>query len=44
MIAEWDNEGIPKLFVPGTEWTQMKGFPRRGCCVGADLIFDWVFS
>ncbi|MGH3086816.1 MAG: nuclear transport factor 2 family protein [Rubrobacteraceae bacterium] len=39
-----DNEGIRDLFDPEIEWIQMDGFPGGGRYVGADAIFDGVFS
>ncbi len=44
LFDERDNEGIRKLFAPDIEWKQMDGFPRGGRYVGADAIFDGVFS
>lgn len=44
LFAERDNEGTRRLFDPEIEWVQMEGFPRGGRYVGADAIFEGVFS
>jgi len=44
VIAERDNEGSHRLFVPETEWVQMEGFPRGVRYVGEDPIEYGVFS
>lgn len=44
LFKQRDNEGIRKLFDPEIEWIQMDGFPGGGRYVGADAIFDGIFS
>ncbi len=44
LFGERDNEGVRRLFAPEIEWTQMEGFPGGERYVGADAIFDGVFS
>lgn len=41
MIAERDNKGSRRLFVPEIEWTQTKGFPRGGRYVGSGVREQW---
>jgi len=44
LFAAKDNEGIRKIFAPTIEWSQMEGFPNGGTYIGADAIFEHVFS
>ena len=44
LFAARDNAGVRHLFAPAIVWTQMKGFPNGGTYVGADQIFENVFS
>jgi ketosteroid isomerase-like protein len=43
-FARRDNEAIRGLMAPEIEWVQMPGFPNGGTYVGADAIFEGVFS
>lgn len=44
LFAAKDNAGVRNLLAPDIVWSQMKGFPNGGTYVGADLIFEQVFT
>lgn len=43
-FAAKDNEAIRDIFDKNIKWNQMKGFPDGGQYIGANAIFDNVFS
>jgi uncharacterized protein len=44
LFATKDYKGIRNIFDENIEWNQMKGFPNGGQYVGADAIFENVFT
>jgi uncharacterized protein len=44
VFAEKNYEGIRNIFDDNIEWNQMKGFPNGGQYIGADAIFENVFT
>jgi uncharacterized protein len=44
LFAEKNYEGIRNIFDDNIEWNQMKGFPNGGQYIGADAIFENVFT
>jgi uncharacterized protein len=43
-FAARDNEGVRAVLAPDIEWNQMAGFPNGGRYIGADAIFQGVFT
>jgi uncharacterized protein len=44
LFANKNYEGIRNIFDENIEWNQMKGFPNSAQYIGADAIFENVFT